>query len=150
MKMIPKQLKNFINKFRINDKTGCWDWIGSIRGNNNYGQFNNKQAHRISFEIFMGNIPDGFEVCHKCDNTICVNPDHLFLGTHNDNMQDMIKKKRGIFPKGEKQGLSKLTEIDIINIRNSNMTQKELSEFYDVCRKTINDIKKRRTWKHVK
>jgi len=78
--------------------SGCWLWPASTTPNG-YGQFgpigSHRLAHRFSWEIYKGKIPDGMCVCHHCDVTSCVNPDHLFLGTYSDNMRDMVKKKRG-------------------------------------------------------
>lgn len=81
--------------------SGCWLWTGTlkkpVRGLG-YGHFRvsgkTKVAHRVSWEIFRGPIPDGLCVCHKCDVSICVNPDHLFLGTRLDNIEDMVAKGR--------------------------------------------------------
>lgn len=83
-----------LDKYIINDVTGCWEWIQGKK-NNNYGCYNNKQAHRIFYELYIGNIPNAMYVCHKCDICYCVNPDHLFVGTAKDNARDMINKNRG-------------------------------------------------------
>jgi HNH endonuclease len=84
------------NRIKISE-SGCWEWTGSNNGVG-YGQVRingkNFYAHRISAIMTYGEIPEGKEVCHKCDNPSCVNPDHLFYGTRHDNVQDMMSKKR--------------------------------------------------------
>lgn len=78
-------------------ESGCWIWMGRVK-ENGYGilSFKNKvhHAHRFSYEAYIGAVPDGLCVLHKCDVRCCVNPDHLFVGTHQDNMDDMVSKKR--------------------------------------------------------
>ena len=98
---MPKQYKNhserLLSKVKVDDK-GCWLWTGS-KNSKGYGQiFLNKKlikAHRLSYEVFKEPIPDGFHVCHSCDISNCINPDHLWVGTHTDNMRDMSSKGRG-------------------------------------------------------
>jgi hypothetical protein len=80
------------------DHTQCWPWLAAGKGNG-YGSFNAgdqfRTAHSMAYELMVGPIPDGMEVCHSCDNRYCINPDHLFVGTRGDNMQDMKHKGRG-------------------------------------------------------
>jgi hypothetical protein len=73
---------------------GCWIWQGSPYRQTGYGRFGNKLAHRLSYEKHKGDIPDGMIVCHRCDTPLCINPDHLFLGTMRDNSLDMSSKGR--------------------------------------------------------
>lgn len=82
-----------------NETTNCWEWQGGIN-NIGYGmikdtEFNNmRTTHRVSYEVTYGSIPKGKCVLHTCDNPLCVNPEHLFAGTHKDNTKDMIQKQR--------------------------------------------------------
>lgn len=103
MKTGPKArslLDRFMDKVSPEPNTGCWLWIGalSLCGYSRIGlgghQGGMRPGHRIAWLLFRGEIPDGFEVAHKCDVRICVNPQHLWLATHADNMADMIRKGR--------------------------------------------------------
>lgn len=88
---------DILKYYNVNEKTGCWNWTKSI-GNNGYGRIsiNNKRqlAHRLSFKLHNGYLPNEMHVCHSCDNRKCINPKHLWLGTDKDNLRDMVKKGR--------------------------------------------------------
>ncbi len=146
-------IERFNAKVEIREGSDCHWWTGSSWIG--YGQIsvNNKlvKAHRLSYEIRFGKIPDGMNACHKCDNPACVNPDHIFLGTQLDNVRDMMEKGRHVSKKGEEQGLSKLKNSDVIEIRalEGKMTQTEIGRIYGVHQKSIWQILKRRTWKHL-
>ena len=108
-----------------------------------------KLAHRVAYEISVDEIPDGMFVLHKSDNRKCVNPKHLFLGTNADNVKDMIKKGRQA--KGERNGRSKLTEEEVIMIRNlyatGDFTYNKLASLFPVCSRSIQSIVKEEYWK---
>lgn len=124
----------------------CWIWIGALRSE--YGQFriNNRgiSAHRFSWELHFGEIPKGMFVLHECDNPCCVNPNHLFLGTNRDNVDDRCDKQRG--SRGEKHGRSFLIEKHVIEIYQSKERNYLLAKDYEVDRRTISDIKSGRRW----
>jgi len=137
----------------------CWLWVNR-KGvpANDYGRINlgNKhlKAHRVSWEIHFGIIPEGLEICHKCDNPPCVNPDHLFIGTKSDNQKDSWNKGRHlpVDNRGEKCGMHKLTENQVLTIRKlrvSGETLKNLSVKFDVHIQTICDIVYRKKWRHI-
>ena len=109
------------------------------------------RAHRLTWLLTRGEIPEGYLVCHRCDNPSCVNVDHLFLGTPKDNTTDMINKKRqGIFT-GELNGFSKLKEQDVLYIRSNTRKcpQKVLAKQFNVSQTTISDIQLGKIWKHI-
>jgi hypothetical protein len=112
-------------------------------------------AHRVSYRLFVGKIGKNF-VLHKCDNPLCVNPDHLFLGSQKDNLKDMTNKgrRRSNTPKGEDHLHSKLTVKDIVAIRRKYIpriyTLQQLADEYGTAKRNIYLIIQRRAWSHVK
>ena len=135
------------NKYHIKQDDGCWQWTGSIH-HAGYGQIRYKKrivrVNRLSYELFIGPIPDGLIVRHKCDNPLCVNPDHLELGTHVDNMNDMVMRSRSL--KGSKHPMHKLSEDDVLSIYHSGLSARELSDYHDVNVNTIYYIKQGKRW----
>lgn len=136
------------------DPNTCWVWEKAPSGFG-YGVVCFRQAklpaHRVSYELHHGPIPDGMLVCHRCDNPACVNPAHLFLGTDADNFADMNAKGRRAH--GERSSSAKLTEQDVIEIREMRkfgLLYKEIAVLYGVDRETIGSIVRMDTWKHVK
>lgn len=144
----------------VDSESECWNWTGSKRGG--YGRLvigsrtsgtrKSVSAHRLSHELFIGQIPEGLEVCHRCDNRACVNPDHLFAGTKQENMDDREAKGRNNPPRGEKNGSSKLTEKDVISMRRlraSGWIYSEIARRFGVCKKTAMQACKGEIWAHV-
>jgi hypothetical protein len=141
---------------RVEKTEMCWDWIG-YRNTSGYGEFSARNrpisAHRFSYELANGPIPDGLFVCHKCDRPPCVNPEHLGLGTALDNARDRDNKGRGADFRGELCGTTKLKNYQILEIRglysSGGITQKEIAFRYEVKPYTINNIVNRKSWKHI-
>jgi DNA-binding CsgD family transcriptional regulator len=106
-------------------------------------------GHVVSYEHFKGPKPNGCIVRHVCDNPICVQPDHLIIGTHRDNHADMDSRGRRKPARGESQHLARLTEAAILDIRSSGESVNALAEKHGVSHWTIRDALKRKTWKHV-
>ena len=104
-----------------------------------------KQVHRVVWEYYNGNIPDGLFVCHRCDNTSCFNIKHLFIGTHQDNMDDMSAKLRGTI--GERCSSAKLTAEQVLVIREDPRPDRVLATIYGISQRQIYNIKHRRRWK---
>lgn len=154
-----RQSRRFWDKVHKTD--GCWEWTGPCRP---YGRVcvgsvkNNTRrevlAHRASWTINFGQIPDGKNVCHSCDNPACVRPDHLFIGSQKENMQDMYSKGRqnknqsrvGVF-----NGMSKLRNDEIYRIRLLSylFSHVVLSRLFKVDAQTIGKIVSGQLWKHI-
>lgn len=128
-------------------ETNCWEWGGWI-DHNGYGRFPYKKkslfAHRVSYEVFVGTIPDGLLIRHKCDNPPCMNPDHLETGTQADNIRDMIERGRKPILSGENGPMAKLSREEANAIRDEYahgvLTQKLLAEAFGLDQSTVSDI----------
>ena len=147
-------VKAFPSQYIIDVSSGCWQWVGSVTIYG-YGRMRvdakNVMAHRFSYELHVGKIPEGLFVCHKCDNRKCVNPEHLFVGEHQDNMTDMVKKNRQAV--GSRNGNAVLSENDVLLIRASRdiIEQKELAKIFGCSQPTVSRIQLCQDggWKHV-
>ena len=134
---------------------GCWEICGT-RHRQGYGVIkvggHDKYAHRLAYETWVGPIPDGLVVRHKCDNPPCINPEHLELGTVQDNVNDREERGRRTPARGSQQGSSKLKESDIPVIRarlKRGDTHKSIANDFGVSRTVIYCIKNNKTWRHV-
>jgi len=114
----------------------------------------NYSAHRFSWELHNGPIPEGLLVCHTCDRRWCVNPKHLFVGTHQDNVDDMWRKGRGVggTVRGEGFSSAKLTDKKVLEIRKryaDGETQMELAAAFSVAQTSISKVVRHQGWKHI-
>ena len=145
-------VQRLIRNMVVDRATGCWNWTG--RTASGYGQLgdNSKQksTHRISYRLYNGEIPEGFCVCHTCDNKICINPKHLFVGTIADNTKDRDQKGRQA--RGERSSSAKLTEGEVGKIRflcGKGVKQNRVAHLFNVSPQVVNYIVNRKTWKHI-
>jgi hypothetical protein len=155
-------LEERVSKVQVIDGlTPCWEWTRArVRG---YGQFGVRRAgkqkmvraHRFSWELYNGPIPEDLCVLHRCDNPPCCNPEHLFLGTMLDNMRDMALKGRQNYvgqPKGEQHNKAKLTEKAVLDIRfrwKGGRTTEMLAKEYGVSGSTVRRIGRGVLWRHI-
>lgn len=132
----------------------CWTWTACVF-NSGYGKFYRDRdcrtayAHRFSYELHVGTIPDGMFVCHRCDNPKCVNPAHLFVGTNADNVADMVAKGRQSGHPGESNGRAKLTEHSVRAIRElygTGPTKAALAKLFGVSESQIRRVISRERW----
>jgi hypothetical protein len=139
---------------RLTVTPGCWIWGGSI-SQAGYGSIGFLEkvigAHRVSYIVHFGPIPEGLNVLHRCDNRRCVNPDHLFLGTIRDNNADRQTKGRSVIPnnRGSRNGNAKLTDTQVQQIRDDQRLHREIAQAFHISRATVGDIKNGKRWKHV-
>jgi hypothetical protein len=140
-------IERFWAKVAVSD--GCWNWTGGTRGG--YGRFRDSvgkiSAHRFSYWLHRGPIPQDVIVRHKCDNRACVNPDHLELGSLADNVADMDERRRRSV--GGSHFGAKLTEADIPLIRADQRSHRDIGAAYGVSKTTITRIKSGAKWRHV-
>lgn len=139
------------------DDSECWPWLASIRNKSGYGSFEaggkrSVLAHRMAWELSFGPIPASLCVCHTCDNPICVNPGHLFLGTKADNSADMISKGRAVNPRGSAHGNAIVNEADVVEIRSLvkiGMAQRPVAKRFGISQLHVSRIVRRLVWAHV-
>ncbi len=155
-------LKQYKNLFwsKVNKSANCWNWKPST-GTRGYGIFRKVhdrtryfiRAHRAAFMLnYDTAIPEGYYICHKCDNPTCARPNHLFMGLPKDNSLDMVAKKRSVRKLGSQHGRSKLMENDIVIIRTRISTgenSSSISKDFPVSARMIRRIREGRNWKHV-
>ena len=148
----------FWSKVAIRGPDDCWLWLAGTHSTGTvYGQFwlegARHGAHRIAWRLTRGPVPEKLNVLHRCDTPLCVNPGHLFLGTNLENAADREAKGRGVIITGERHGMSKLSESDVLEIRSAHesgrISKSALSRDYGVHWMTIDAIVRYRTWKHV-
>lgn len=145
--------ESFEAKFKKGNSNECWNW-GYSKTPYGYGGFTFKRkryiASRISYETYVGEIPEGMHVCHKCDNPSCVNPNHLFIGTVQENMTDMVNKNRSA--KGSHHSQAKLNESSVKEIKKllkQNVSHKELAEKFGVGVRAISKINLGQRWGYI-
>ena len=149
--MTPIEIERFWAK--VNKTKSCWDWTAYIY-HHGYGSFKTKlgtkYAHRLSWTLHFGEIEEGKYVLHKCDNRACVNPDHLFLGTQAENLQDMANKKRSQI--GIKHWNVKLSAFDILEIKrlsDSGLSSSEIAKKFPVNRRQISRVLSGERWSNA-
>lgn len=159
--LITEKQKNAFFRKQLTRPNGCIEWTGSKNpdGYGNFWAFGKVcGAHRVAYVLAFGEIPDGLHILHRCDNPSCVNPAHLFTGTHAENMQDMYAKGRKETPIkfidaakrvkcGDKNPHAILTWSDVFQIRLSSDTNKELSRRFFVTPQNIRLIRTNKTWR---
>lgn len=152
--------KDHIRRFSSPEPmSGCWLWIGAVHKNQvgaTYGlsfyQNRKVRAHRLSYESFNGPIPPGLYACHRCDVSLCVNPDHLFAGTHQDNVDDRERKGRNSPQQGERNANSQITAAVAALIKRELMGDKTgaaIALELGVSAHIVKDISRGKNWRDV-
>jgi hypothetical protein len=138
-----KEPRRFWSKVDIGEPGECWEWQAS-KSEAGYGNFwvnyRTWLAHRVAWVLTFGPIPEGLCVCHKCDNPGCINPYHLFLGTHANNTMDAVEKGRLH---------TKLTKEDVLQIRElleEGVPKQQIADEFGVSKKSVGDIKRGKFW----
>lgn len=151
--------KRLAESLRVNDETGCIEWVKSAVFNNGYGKISTTReigpvrAHRLSWILVNGAIPDGYILLHSCDNPKCCNVEHMRVGTKKQNTADMLARDRHFTPfsemRGERNTNCSISEITAKRIVVAEGSMKDLSTVFSTSRKVISDIKTRKSWKYL-
>ena len=153
--LLPEELERFWSKVKKTET--CWLWTGGTDAGG-YGHFvtmgEHGYAHRISYRLCVGKIPDGLCICHRCDVPTCVNPDHLFAASQSENNQDRAAKKRSAKRLGKDHHMVKLTEEQVREIRRRSIDlpkggARKLAKEFGVTPQNICNVVKRRSWAWV-
>lgn len=147
-------LTSFMESVFPEPNTGCWIWAGSVRSASGHGSVFYKNlklftAHRASYFFHKGEIPNGQSVLHTCDVPQCVNPDHLYLGTQQQNVIDRDSRKRRRPPKGSLNGRALINEVIADGIKallSTGISHKEIAKTYGVSKGCVSEISSKRTW----
>jgi hypothetical protein len=151
---MPNNIEDFWKYVDILGEDDCWNWK-LWKNTKGYGRWKVCKktifCHRHAYEISIGPIPDGYHILHHCDNPLCCNPKHLFAGTNKDNVNDRVSKNRSADCSGELNSRAKLTNKDVVQIRElcKTMRQTDIAKLYNVTRTIINSIIKKRSWKNI-
>ena len=153
---------SIVDKFlaKVEVSGDCWLWKGAktnLRHGHAYGVISDKNkkrtmAHRVSWEIYVGPIPEGLCICHHCDNGLCVKPAHLFIGTIADNNRDAREKGRIPFPKGEFHGMAKLESTQVLHMRmlyQDGLSTRKIASKFGISKAHAFQIVAYKRWKHI-
>ena len=149
-------VERFWSKVERNHPDACWWWMAS-KNQTGYGLFSfagkPKLAHRVAWELQNdATIPDGLLACHTCDQPACVNPRHIYIGTHQDNANDVTERDRRNHRRGEDNGVSKLTNRDVLEIVarfNKGESGRVIAADYDIGSSVVHNVMKGKTWSHL-
>lgn len=142
----------FFQNMDVGDKDTCWEWRGKVNSWG-YGVIYTRRkgwkAHRISYEIYNGGIPSKVFILHDCGNSLCINPHHLYIGDHKQNMKDMVR--HGNSTRGEKHPMAKLTELQVQEIRMlahlGEMSYNDIAKRFGIKLGGVSNIVYNKTWK---
>lgn len=150
--LMSRQAKVFEDRYMPEPNRGCWLWLQAV-DKDGYGKLGmggkTLKAHKFSYELHNGPITRGLHVLHSCDMPSCVNPDHLSLGTHTDNMRDQIRKGRKVVLRGENAGMTKLTKEQVLEIRAATDYNYVVAAKYNIGATQVFRIKHGQSWKHL-
>ena len=146
--LTPLDVALFWGRVNVGLPFECWPWTGR-KNDKGYGRAHDTQAHRVAYQLVNGPLAGMEQVRHSCDNPPCCNPRHLLAGTAKDNAQDAIE--RGRFSRGRTNGNSKLTESQVVYIRDNpdHLSGSALALQFGLSKATISGIRNRKSWAHV-